>query len=116
MSFAQVLTVTELDNIVNKKHEIDIFRVKNFRLKYSAPRKQGGIISHFVNKEVNELLFIYNDDDGNVQQLNYYLPSKEQYIRLFNSLVISSIKCVKVGKTFENGEIYYQIIVHHKER
>lgn len=68
-----------------------------------------------MNKKENELLFIYNDDYGNFHQLNYYLPTKEQHNKLFNSLVSSNIKCVKVGQTFENGKIYYQIIVHNKE-
>ena len=116
-SFAQVLTIKDFKNIVsNKKTEIDFFEVKNFRLKYSGPRKQGGILTHFVNKQENELIFVYDDDVGNFQQLNYYLPSKDKYIKLFNSLVSVNIKCFKTGKTFENGKIYYQIIVHNNEK
>lgn len=117
MLFGQVLTKKDFKNIVsNKKTEISFFVGKHFKLKYSGPRKQGGLISHFENKQEDELLFLYDDDDGNFQQLNYYLPTKEKYLKLFSSLKSIDINSTKSGKTFENGKLYYQLIVSKNEK
>ena len=115
-ALGQVLTAKDVKELISK-NEVDynFFKERNFEIKYSGLRKYGGMITHLENTGKNELLFVYADDSNNFQSLNYYLPHKKKYLDLFLIFKMNNINATKLGKTYENGKVYYQLLVQKNE-
>lgn len=115
--FSQSIKKEDIQQILatNKISET-LLKTKSFKVIYSGPRKLGGFITKLQNSKTNEILFVYEDNDGNFQSLNYYLPNKDEYLKFYERLLQSKIKAFKNGRTEEQGKYYYQISISSTQK
>ena len=89
-----------------------MLKKKGFSEVYGGPKKQGGFIHLYHNKNVQEYLFIYYTDSGKTSTITYYVPTKAKYLNLQVDK-----KTLNVGEeitphgttTYNDGKKYYQI-------
>ncbi|MBB2148314.1 hypothetical protein [Pedobacter gandavensis] len=89
-----------------------MLKKKGFSEVYSGPKKQGGFLSLYHNKQAQEYLFINYTDSGKTTTITYYLPTKAKYLNL--QVEKKNLKAGEEIKpfgttTYNDGKKYYQI-------
>lgn len=94
------------------KSHIELLKKKGFSEVYSGPKKQGGFIGLYHNKNAQEYLFINYTDSGKTSSITYYLPSKSKYLNLQvdkKTLNLGEEIIPHGTTTYNDGKKYYQI-------
>lgn len=89
-----------------------MLKKKGFTEVYGGPKKQGGSIYLYHNKQAQEYLFIHYTDSAKTSSITYYLPTKAKY----SNFQIDK-KTLNVGEemtphgttTYNDGKKYYQV-------
>lgn len=90
------------DSLLNKKE---------FKLKYSGPKKQGGNLSCYFNKKSDEWLFIHTDQLDKTTQISYLLPTLKKYQKNRVEKLLSPEQEINpMGKTYQENRIYYHLV------
>ncbi|WP_316839492.1 hypothetical protein [Pedobacter gandavensis] len=89
-----------------------ILKKKGFSEVYGGPKKQGGSLYLYHNKNAQEYLFIHYTDSGNTSSITYYLPTKLKYLNLqVDQKTLNAGESIRPhGRTsYNDGKKYYQI-------
>lgn len=71
----------------------------------------GGFIALFQNKANQEYIFSYADQNGETEQIIYYIPTKKIYDTITRQF-IKGIKMKGNGRVwYDDGKKYYQISI-----
>ncbi|OPB96756.1 hypothetical protein BAS10_06815 [Elizabethkingia meningoseptica] len=111
---AQTLTPSNIwyDVINNHNNTDNLLHKKGFKLKYNAPKKQGGGLSCYFNKQYNEWLFIHNNEQNQTTQVSYLLPTLQKYLKnmVDKKQLLAGEDVEAKGKTSMDNKLYYHLI------
>lgn len=109
---SQSLPLEKLSSCLLAKCDDRKFYIENqFKEVYSGPRKMGGFIALFQNIANQEYIFPYADQNGETEQIIYYIPTK----KIYNTITRQFVKGIKMkgnGRVwYDDGKKYYQISI-----
>lgn len=113
LSPAQTLTPSEIwYKIIPHRINTDSLLIqKGFKLKYSGPKKLGGNLACYYNKNFDEWLFINDNQEGQTTNISYLLPSVKKYQKnqVEKKLLLQGEEVNPMGKTYQENKLYYHL-------